>query len=760
MKRIQAAFTLVELLVVITLLTILWTIAFVMFDGHIAESRDAARQNDLNEIVNVLEIFQTENGFFPKPSNSVDITYSWSAVAWTQGSFGESAARLVRVFWSSVPKDPKFKNFYTYSVTEKADEFQIASMRETIKEEDALWEAVSFESLFSQSHANSIETALVRWDYNGFMVRARDAGEEYFIATPSIIATDISHPDVIDIITQRKLVYNNFFNLPASYSGFLDLEGGFNFNVSDPLVYAGSSYDLKSEAELLKFSEKLKYIYATTPTESFDKYISVLEKEGLTSLKWFLTRKFKIVFRSYFNCKDILDDGLADGDKMYTIDPDGPWGADPYEVYCDMTTDGGWWTRVGDNHIENADFSGKLGWSWAVSYPSTENEIVTLSTPVDGNTKALHQTGNYSSHYKIWFDDPSLLKPWYELRLTTWRSDYGSGASNAGVTNTKILWGKSSPWTLSGPQFKNFNDKMANPANFGAWGALTNINATVVPMTNNVTTSYLDGGVLFDGYIPSGTSRRWSGGTYIYPYSSAEKLAIDNWVRAGGILVSTNDENSWDPLGEFYAMPTQVYSYHRRDQWVVENVDHPIVNGSIGLWVDLRWKTLYSQYAHSALIGDLQPWDIVLARDARSPNAPTVILRKHGRWHIIITSGDGVFKDMDRGNTFDANDYETVFAAAIMAFAIETAAGINPHEWYVFHNRLYYNDGTFSTNGEDKIVETITVNDGGTDRIWTKEVTRHKIYKIPENFYWYIWLDANNNKDLYFTGMRLELFYR
>lgn len=117
------------------------------------------------------------------------------------------------------------------------------------------------------------------------MVRARDAGEEYFIATPSIIATDISHPDVIDIITQRKLVYNNFFNLPASYSGFLDLEGGFNFNVSDPLVYAGSSYDLKSEAELLKFSEKLKYIYATTPTESFDKYISVLEKEGLTSLK-------------------------------------------------------------------------------------------------------------------------------------------------------------------------------------------------------------------------------------------------------------------------------------------------------------------------------------------------------------------------------------------------------------------------------------------------------------------------------------------
>jgi hypothetical protein len=58
----------------------------------------------------------------------------------------------------------------------------------------------------------------VKGDYNGFMVRTRLNGEETFIATPSIVASDTSNPDVVDIITNQKLVYNEFFNLPASYS--------------------------------------------------------------------------------------------------------------------------------------------------------------------------------------------------------------------------------------------------------------------------------------------------------------------------------------------------------------------------------------------------------------------------------------------------------------------------------------------------------------------------------------------------------------
>jgi hypothetical protein len=58
----------------------------------------------------------------------------------------------------------------------------------------------------------------VTGEFNGLIAHGQDADTHYIIATPSIMTYDYDDTDILSILTNQKLVYNGYENIPASYA--------------------------------------------------------------------------------------------------------------------------------------------------------------------------------------------------------------------------------------------------------------------------------------------------------------------------------------------------------------------------------------------------------------------------------------------------------------------------------------------------------------------------------------------------------------
>ena len=78
-------FTLVELIVVITILAILGTIGFLSRGGYSSRARDSARIGDLAQVSKSLDLSMVVSSSYPAPDGSFAVTYSGGTV-WNQGT--------------------------------------------------------------------------------------------------------------------------------------------------------------------------------------------------------------------------------------------------------------------------------------------------------------------------------------------------------------------------------------------------------------------------------------------------------------------------------------------------------------------------------------------------------------------------------------------------------------------------------------------------------------------------------------------------
>lgn len=201
----RKAFTLVELIVVITILAILWTIAFISLQWYSRDARDSTRISDLSKIKTSIELFHLNSWKYPDVSNPNYVTFSW-VVAWTQWDFWNSTLKSVTSL-DRVPKDPFSLKEYTYSITNTKQEFQLA------------WIMEGWDIWYLKNYVNAADkTAKLKiiWNYNWKVLKVSTGSYDYVLAVPSIIT---STGFTIESIAQNDtFAYDWYKNLPVSYS--------------------------------------------------------------------------------------------------------------------------------------------------------------------------------------------------------------------------------------------------------------------------------------------------------------------------------------------------------------------------------------------------------------------------------------------------------------------------------------------------------------------------------------------------------------
>jgi prepilin-type N-terminal cleavage/methylation domain-containing protein len=258
------AFTLVELIVVITILAILWTIAFISFQWYSSNARDGVRISDINNIKQNLGIFITEKWFYPLPDNGIQISYSW-AIAWTQWTVWDNVTTNLRNL-SKKPTDPLSNNEYTYSVANNNVEYQLSYVTEW-------WLSYNIQ-LTNQANAATTKTATakVTGTYNEKILKVSTWSIDYILAVPSIINADLSDKNLQSIIDNRKLVYNNYQNIPDSYKNtWYTMTWWFNFAPpsNNIVVLSWSLTDLTSSGIVQQqFITNLQTVYGWTIIQS------------------------------------------------------------------------------------------------------------------------------------------------------------------------------------------------------------------------------------------------------------------------------------------------------------------------------------------------------------------------------------------------------------------------------------------------------------------------------------------------------------
>lgn len=213
MKQNKFAFTFVELMVVVTILSILLIIAFISIQDYSKSSRNSVRVTDIWIMKQSLWIFEVETWKYPIPTNPEEITYKWWLL-WYQWTFDETVKQNLDNL-SKVPVDPLFENQYDYSVINNQTKYQLWTIME--------WWVFTNNSIISTTYALDYWDikSYITWNYDLFDIKSQSWSDCYLVSIPSLFVNDYTSTWALLPWWNNHFVYDNSENITINYKNKL-----------------------------------------------------------------------------------------------------------------------------------------------------------------------------------------------------------------------------------------------------------------------------------------------------------------------------------------------------------------------------------------------------------------------------------------------------------------------------------------------------------------------------------------------------------
>ena len=269
MKKGNIGFTLVELIVVITILAILGTIAFISLQWHSRNARDSVRVSDMATIHKWIWVLLVRWGIIPTPDDRLEVHSSWTLI-WYQWDAWKNVLSSIGMIarWG---KDPVDDTYYSYMTNKNLTSYQLLWYLEW-------WSEIGL-NVLNQAKAVEYDTKFKKVEWDSLWILTQ-------------WTTEIPIHRVDTLISAWSIDVKNTTDTYVA-------------NFDDTVNVSGTWASINTISNVLR-TGWIKNISC--------KYIKLLDPDTT--------------------------------DWVYAINPTG-WRSTEFDAYCDMTTDGWWWTLIG-----------------------------------------------------------------------------------------------------------------------------------------------------------------------------------------------------------------------------------------------------------------------------------------------------------------------------------------------------------------------------------------------------------------------------